>query len=83
MSKRRDKPYHSGWSPDWIKVENPGCAGRQHAFRGKSAMAPQPTETNEPDHSSLSAINGSSITSSARTTIDCEMGGRASWRRRD
>ena len=25
VAKRRDRPYRSGRSPDWIKVKNPGA----------------------------------------------------------
>jgi bifunctional non-homologous end joining protein LigD len=25
VAKRRDRPYHSGRSPDWIKVKNPSA----------------------------------------------------------
>jgi hypothetical protein len=28
------RPYRSGRSPDWIKVKNSGCAGRDQAARG-------------------------------------------------
>jgi len=28
VSKRRDRPYRSGRSPDWIKVKNPPAATR-------------------------------------------------------
>ena len=27
VAKRRDRPYRSGRSPDWIKVKNPECTG--------------------------------------------------------
>jgi bifunctional non-homologous end joining protein LigD len=23
VAKRRDRPYRSGWSPDWVKIKNP------------------------------------------------------------
>jgi bifunctional non-homologous end joining protein LigD len=26
VSKRKDSPYRSGRSPDWLKMKNPGCA---------------------------------------------------------
>ncbi len=26
VSKRRDSPYRSGRSPDWLKMKNPACA---------------------------------------------------------
>ena len=26
VSKRRNSPYRSGQSPDWIKSKNPACA---------------------------------------------------------
>ena len=26
VSKRKDSPYRSGRSPDWIKMKNPACA---------------------------------------------------------
>ena len=56
VAKRRDRPYRSGRAPDWIKVKtlNAPAATR---VQGKSAMASVPTETNKPDHSSLSARN--------------------------
>ena len=25
VSKRKDSPYRSGRSPDWLKLKNPGC----------------------------------------------------------
>ena len=39
VAKRRDKPYRSGRSPDWIKVKNPertGCdeGDRVGEYRG-------------------------------------------------
>jgi ATP-dependent DNA ligase len=33
VAKRRDKPYKSGRSPDWIKVKNPDAASRHEADR--------------------------------------------------
>ena len=26
VSKRKDPPYRSGRSPDWLKMKNPACA---------------------------------------------------------
>jgi bifunctional non-homologous end joining protein LigD len=26
VSKRKDSPYRSGPSPDWLKMKNPACA---------------------------------------------------------
>jgi bifunctional non-homologous end joining protein LigD len=26
VSKRKDSPYRSGRSPDWLKMKNPACA---------------------------------------------------------
>jgi bifunctional non-homologous end joining protein LigD len=26
VSKRKDSPYRSGRSPDWLKMRNPACA---------------------------------------------------------
>ena len=26
VSKRKGSPYHSGRSPDWLKMKNPACA---------------------------------------------------------
>jgi hypothetical protein len=33
LSKRRDRPYRSGRSPDWVKVKNPERAGRDQGDR--------------------------------------------------
>jgi ATP-dependent DNA ligase len=29
VAKRRNRPYRSGRSPDWVKVKNPERAGRE------------------------------------------------------
>jgi bifunctional non-homologous end joining protein LigD len=30
VSKRKDSPYRSGRSPDWLKMKNPACAAVTH-----------------------------------------------------
>jgi ATP-dependent DNA ligase len=30
-SKRKDSPYRSGRSPDWLKMKNPACAVKRAA----------------------------------------------------
>ena len=30
VSKRRDLPYRSGRSSDWLKMKNPACAAVRH-----------------------------------------------------
>ena len=30
VSKRRDSPYRSGRSSDWLKMKNPACAAVRH-----------------------------------------------------
>ncbi len=34
VAKRRDRPYRSGRSPDWIKVKNPDAPDRDQGDRG-------------------------------------------------
>ena len=31
VSKRKDSPYRSGRSPDWLKMKNPACAAVKRA----------------------------------------------------
>jgi bifunctional non-homologous end joining protein LigD len=33
VSKRKDSPYRSGRSPDWLKMKNRACAGGQRRCR--------------------------------------------------
>ena len=37
VAKRRDKPYRSGRSPDWIKVKNPNAPGGSNGGPGRRA----------------------------------------------
>ena len=32
VSKRKDSPYRSGWSSDWLKMKNPACAAVMREF---------------------------------------------------
>ena len=34
VAKRRDRPYRSGRSPDWIKVENPDAPAATRVIEG-------------------------------------------------
>jgi hypothetical protein len=34
IAKRRDQPYRSGRSPDWIKVKNPGAPAATRVIEG-------------------------------------------------
>jgi hypothetical protein len=34
VAKRRDKPYRSGRSPDWIKVKNPDAPAATRVIEG-------------------------------------------------
>jgi bifunctional non-homologous end joining protein LigD len=34
VAKRRDRPYHSGRSPDWIKVKNPAAPAVTRLIEG-------------------------------------------------
>jgi bifunctional non-homologous end joining protein LigD len=34
VSKRRDRPYRSGRSPDWIKVKNPDAPAANRLIEG-------------------------------------------------
>jgi ATP-dependent DNA ligase len=34
VAKRRDKPYRSGRSPDWIKVKNPDAPAATRLIEG-------------------------------------------------
>ena len=34
IAKRRDKPYRSGRSPDWIKVKNPDAPAATRLIEG-------------------------------------------------
>jgi ATP-dependent DNA ligase len=34
VSKRKNSPYRSGRSPDWLKMKKPGCTGRKAGRRG-------------------------------------------------
>jgi bifunctional non-homologous end joining protein LigD len=34
VAKRRDKPYRSGRSPDWIKVKNPAAPAATRLIEG-------------------------------------------------
>jgi ATP-dependent DNA ligase len=38
VSKRRDRPYRSGRSPDWIKVKNPDATGGDEGDRGMTLV---------------------------------------------
>jgi ATP-dependent DNA ligase len=43
VSKRKDSPYRSGRSPDWLKMKNPACAAvtREAVEHGRtSAISP-------------------------------------------
>jgi bifunctional non-homologous end joining protein LigD len=40
VSKRRDKPYRSGRSPDWIKVNNPDAPAASRSWSGEAASSP-------------------------------------------
>jgi hypothetical protein len=42
VSKRKDSPYRSGCSPDWLKSKNPACAAvkrEEEENWGKEALA--------------------------------------------
>jgi bifunctional non-homologous end joining protein LigD len=44
VSKRKDSPYRSGRSPDWLKMKNPNApAVKREAKKGLGAMS-------EPEH---------------------------------
>jgi ATP-dependent DNA ligase len=34
VAKRRDKPYRSGRSPDWIKIKNPDAPAASRVIEG-------------------------------------------------
>jgi bifunctional non-homologous end joining protein LigD len=34
VAKRRDRPYRSGQSPDWIKVKNPDAPAATRVIEG-------------------------------------------------
>ena len=40
VAKRRDRPYRSGRSPDWVKVKNPDDAGGDKDDRKVTAALP-------------------------------------------
>ena len=40
VAKRRDKPYRSGRSPDWIKVKNPDAPAATTVDRGMTPAVP-------------------------------------------
>jgi bifunctional non-homologous end joining protein LigD len=35
VAKRRDRPYGSGRSPDWIKVKNPDAPATSRVIEGR------------------------------------------------
>jgi bifunctional non-homologous end joining protein LigD len=45
VAKRRDKPYRSGRSPDWVKVKNPAAPAATRWFLGWSELGRLPTST--------------------------------------
>ena len=48
VSKRKDSPYRSGRSPDWLKMKNPACAAVKREARVSSRSrrgVPRATET--------------------------------------
>jgi hypothetical protein len=43
VSKRKDSPYRSGRSPDWLKMKNPACAAvKREAEEDWGAIAKKP-----------------------------------------
>jgi bifunctional non-homologous end joining protein LigD len=43
VSKRRDSPYPSGRSPDWLKMKNPACEAVKREEEEDWASAPAPS----------------------------------------
>jgi bifunctional non-homologous end joining protein LigD len=49
VAKRRDKPYRSGRSPDWIKVKNPDAAAATRGrWDGRGRLSMLPVNSSKP-----------------------------------
>jgi hypothetical protein len=56
VAKRRDKPYRSGRSPDWIKIKNPDASGGERDHGVVSSFAGHNNSTTTCRSNSASAV---------------------------